>query len=167
MDVSRFSIEYGLCSRIETARAECGCDQAVLQQIYNLPVRKSHAVRRLGSYVARGGEPIEIRLQFALEETKLVETFLHELAHCLDHLTNQNGKPYRRAHGPGWQRWASALGILPERCGESEALRQLHAQRLRVVAICKKCGFELQRLKRLPRNRKYSHTDCGGTFKMI
>jgi hypothetical protein len=159
MNVSRFSIEYDLCARIEAAQAECGCAQVVLEKIYNLPVRKSHAVRRLGSYVARGGEPIEIRLQFVLEETKLVETFLHELAHCLDHQTNQNGKPYRRAHGSGWQRWASALGIAPE--------QQLHAQRLKVVAICKKCGFELQRLKRLPRNRKYSHTDCGGTFKLI
>lgn len=167
MDVSRFSTEYGLGARIEAAQDECGCDQAVLTRIYNLPVRKSHAVRRLGSYVARGGEPVEIRLQFALEEPKLVETFLHELAHCLDHLTNQKGKPYRRAHGPGWRRWASALGIVPERCGESEALQQLHAQRLKVVAVCKKCGFELQRIKRLPRKRKYSHTDCGGTFKMI
>ena len=106
-----------------------------------------------------------IRLQFAQEDGMLVETFLHELAHCLDHLTNQSGRPYRRAHGTGWRRWAEALQIAPERCGESEALQKLHASRLKVVAVCKRCGFELRRVRRLPRRRRYSHVECGGVFR--
>jgi hypothetical protein len=166
MDIASFSDEKGLVKRIETALFECGYDRHLLQKIAHLPVQRSHAVRRLGSYVARGGEPVAIRLQFAQEDALLVETFLHELAHCLDHQTNQSGKTYRRAHGAGWQRWAAALQIAPERCGESEALKQLHASRLKVVAVCKRCGFELKRLRRLPRRRRYSHNGCGGMFKL-
>ena len=165
MNVASFCNERGLDKRIASAIQSCGYDNGLLQQVAELPVRRSHAVRRLGSYVTRGGVPVAIRLQFAQEEEVLIETFLHELAHCLDHLTNQNGKPYRRAHGEGWRRWATALQIAPERCGESEAMQQLHASRLKVVAVCKRCGYKLKRLRRLPHRRRYTHVGCGGSFK--
>ena len=167
MNITEFAAEKGLQQRIETALNLRCLEHSLLDRISSLPIKKSHAVRRLGSYVARRGEPVEIRLQFALEEHLLIETFLHELAHCLDHLTNQAGQPYRRAHGKGWQEWAVALGIVPSRCGVSAALNEIHEKRLKVVAVCKKCGFELKRLKRLARNRKYIHPECGGRLKLV
>jgi len=167
MNISEFAGEKGLQQRIETALNLQCFEFSLLDKISSLPIKKSHAVRRLGSYVARRGEPVEIRLQFALEEHLLIETFLHELAHCLDHLTNQTGQPYRRAHGKGWQEWAVALGIVPSRCGKSAALNEIHEKRLKIVAVCKKCGFELKRLKRLARNRKYIHPECGGRLKLV
>ena len=165
MTIDRFVTEQGLEGRIADALVRRGCDPGLFGQIAEVPVLRSHAVRRLGSYVTKGGEPVAIRLQFVQEEMRLVETFLHELAHLFDHVTNQQGKPYRRAHGEGWRQWAQALQIAPELCGDSEALRQLHIDRLKVVAVCKRCGFELKRLRRLPRRRRYSHVDCGGTFR--
>lgn len=165
MTVGGFSSAHGLDDRISDALARRGCGRELLGRIADVPVLRSHAVRRLGSYVTRGGEPVAIRLQFAQEEERLVETFLHELAHLFDHLTHQPGKLYRRAHGDGWRRWALALQIAPVLCGDSEALRQLHVSRLKVVAVCKRCGYELRRLRRLPRRRRYSHVGCGGTFR--
>ncbi len=166
MDIARFIKEKGLERRIADALAACGRGQELVDTIAHLPVKKSHAVKRFGSYIARGGEPVAIRLQFALEEAELVETFLHELAHCLDHLANQGGRPYRRAHGEGWRRWARALGISPERCGRSDALRQLHERRLKLVAVCRKCGCEVRRLRRLAGGRTYVHVGCGGRLQL-
>ena len=161
MNVEKLSAKLNLEARIESALAVNG-KSALPDRVATLPVRRSHALKRLGSYVAHGDNPVEIRLQFVVEEEVLVDTFLHELAHCLDHLFNQPGKRYRSAHGHGWKRWAEALGIDPVRCGESTTLKRLHAERVKVVAVCKRCGFELKRLKRLPRNRRYLHPECGG-----
>ena len=167
MQVNAFIEQYSLRSRVETALIELDADLSLLDEIGLLPVRKSRAVRRFGAYVTKGREPVEIRLQFALELPELVETFLHELAHCLDHMTLQKGQPYRKAHGKGWQRWASALGVAPNRCCKSDVLTRLQEEKMKVVAICRKCGYELKRLRRLPQKRKFVHTDCGGHFKLL
>ena len=167
MDVTEFLAENKLIHRVESALSSTGHGSGLLADVGGLPIRKSRAVRRMGAYVTRDESPVEIRLQFALPENELVETFLHELAHCFDHLTNQPGKRYRRAHGPGWKLWARALGIDPVRCGESRTLNHLYKRRLRIVAVCRKCGFELRRVRRLPRNRKYLHPECGGKFRPL
>lgn len=136
--------------------------QSLLDRLLPLPVRPSHALRSLGSYVARAGQPLCIRLQFAQSPDQLQETLLHELAHACDHLTNQPGQRYRRAHGPGWQAWAKTLGIDPRRSGHCPELERLHRQRLKVVAICQRCGAEIRRTRRLPARRRYLHPECGG-----
>jgi len=167
MTVAEFIAEKKLQSRIHSACERLLTDATILPRVEAVPIRKSRALRRLGSYVERDGKPREIRLQFAQEEESLVDTFLHELAHCFDHLANQSGKSYRLAHGSGWKAWAEALGIEPVRCGESRQLRSLAESRLKVVAVCERCGFELHRLRRLPRRRRYLHIQCGGRFKVI
>jgi predicted SprT family Zn-dependent metalloprotease len=139
-----------------------------LEKIAPIPIQKSRATRRLGAYVSRGGEPVCIRLQFAQEPDNLKQTFLHEVAHACDHLSRKGWhKPYRRAHGPCWKSWAKALGISPKSCGESEAVRALHQQRLKLVAVCQKCGTEFHRVRRLNRNRNYTHQQCGGRIKTV
>jgi len=134
----------------------------LLARLLQLPVRPSHALRSLGAYVTRGGQPYGIRLQFAQSPDQQRETLLHELAHACDHLTNQPGQRYRRAHGPGWQAWAVALGIDPQRTGHSPELESLHRQRLKVVAVCQRCGAEIRRIRRLSARRRYLHPECGG-----
>lgn len=167
MQISIFIEQYNLQPRIDAALTKIGVDPSLFGEIATLPIVKSRAVRRFGSYVANGAEPVEIRLQFALETPELIETFLHELAHCLDHQTFQKGFPYRRAHGKGWRRWALALGISTDRCGSSETLMRLREERLKVVAVCNKCGFELRRLRRLPKKGRFIHTECGGKLRML
>ncbi len=135
---------------------------ALIAQLAALPVKRSHAVQRLGSYVARGALPVMIRLQFAQEKEQLRQTYLHELAHACDHLTHQKGSPYRQAHGPGWQSWMAAFGLPAERVGQSDALTTLREQRLKVVAICRTCGLEIRRLRRFDKRKRYVHTECGG-----
>ena len=141
--------------------------EKLLQQIADLPIQPSRATRSLGAYVSKAGLPVCIRLQFAQEAETLRDTFLHELAHLCDHLCNQSGKRYRRAHGPDWQQWAQLLGIEPKRCGRSAALEKLYQQRLKPVAICQSCGAEFQRTRRLNRRRKYFHSNCGGRLQHL
>ncbi len=139
----------------------------LLAEIAALPVRSSRAARSLGAYVSKVSKPVCIRLQFAQEAENLKQTFLHEVAHLCDHLTNQPDRRYRRAHGPGWQVWAKALGTSVECRGESVAMTRLRQQRLRLVAICQQCGEEFWRLRRLNRRQKYIHPKCGGPLKTL
>lgn len=139
----------------------------LLAKIATLPVHRSCATRSLGTYVSRSGEPFCIRLQFALEQGLLKETFLHELAHACDHLSNQPGRSYRRAHGPGWKGWAAALGIEGRTRVESEVLSRLYQEKLKPVAVCRRCGAELQRVRRLSRRHTYIHQTCGGRLEPL
>ena len=141
--------------------------EKLLAEVSTLPVYKSRATRTLGTYVSKNGKPYCIRLQFALEQELLKETFLHELAHVCDHRHNQNNRPYRRAHGPGWKRWATALGIEGKVRGKSEVLSQLYMERLKTVAICHSCGAEFKRLRRLNQKQSYTHLACGGRLVVI
>jgi len=138
----------------------------LLAQLADLPVKRSRATRRLGSFAVQNGKPLCIRLQFSQEPENLKQTFLHEIAHVCDHLTRSLFRS-RRAHGPSWQAWAKVLGTPAKSCGRSEALNQLHRQRLKLVAICQNCGAEFHRVRRLSRNRKYYHSKCGGSLRPV
>ncbi len=169
MIVKQIAAEYQLWQQIETAvnGILTGKTASVLlEKIGQIPIQKSRATRRLGAYVSLGKEPICIRLQFAQEPENLKQTFLHEVAHACDHLSRKSGRQsHRRAHGSSWKAWAKELGISPQCCGESEAVRQLHQQRLKLVAVCQKCGAEFHRVRRLNRNRTYTHNRCGGKIQ--
>jgi predicted SprT family Zn-dependent metalloprotease len=165
MTVVSLAEELGLWTMVEAQiRKRLNAEQSsvLIGQLTHLPVKRSHAVQRLGSYVAKGSEPQAIRLQFAQEPEQLRLTFLHEIAHACDHLTHQSGRRYRRAHGTGWKNWMTAFDVPAERIGQSEAMVALREQRLRVVAVCRTCGAEIKRLRRFDRRKRYVHTQCGG-----
>lgn len=169
MTVARLAMELGLWDSIKARILEFAPDRSasLLEQLAVLPVRRSRATRSLGAYVSREGVPVCIRLQFAQESENLKQTLLHEIAHACDHLISQPGRHYRKAHGPAWQLWARALGTTADRRGNSEALRRLHQQRLKPVAVCRRCGAELLRVRRLNRRRSYLHVNCGGQLQLL
>jgi predicted SprT family Zn-dependent metalloprotease len=171
MTVKQIAEKFQLWSQIEVAVTEVLTDQPAenfLERIALIPILRSSATRRLGAYISMGGKPICIRLQFAQEPDNLQHTFLHEVAHACDHLSRKGGRQvYRRAHGATWKGWAKALGASTQCCGESEAVQALHQQRLKLVAVCQKCGIEFHRVRRLNRNRTYTHNQCGGKIKLI
>jgi hypothetical protein len=144
-------------------RAELGPDRgdAVLIQLQQLPLKKSQAVTRLGSYSCAGAKPLAIRLQFAQEEEQLKQTFLHEIAHFLDHQTRNPPGPYRNPHGRSWKYWLQLIGADQEN-SDSDAMRALYQERLKPVARCKRCGQLLRRLQRLPQKKRWLHRNCGG-----
>ena len=171
MTVKQHAEEWGLWQHIEFAVEGMIAKRSVagfLEKIASIPVQKSRATRRLGVYVSRGGEAVCIRLQFAQEPDNLKQTFLHEVAHACDHLSHKGWhKSYRRAHGPSWKSWAKALATSPHSCGESEAVRDLHQRRLKLGAVCQKCGAEFHRVRRLNRNGTYTHQQCGGRINRV
>ncbi len=169
MTVKQIADEFNLWQQIEIAANNILAEKSVsalLEGIARIPIHKSRATRRLGAYVSMGEKPICIRLQFAQEPDNLKQTFLHEVAHACDHLSRKKGyQSYQRAHGSSWKIWAKELGISPQCRGESPAVRQLHQQRLKLVAVCQKCGAEFHRVRRLNRNRSYTHNRCGGKIQ--
>jgi predicted SprT family Zn-dependent metalloprotease len=170
MTVKQFAIQGELWTQISGAIHGFLPEPAavnLLHRIADLPIQSSRAARSLGAYVSKSGLPVCIRLQFAQEPANLRETFMHELAHLCDHLCNQSGRRYRRAHGPHWRNWAKLLGIEPSRCGRSEALERLYQQRLKPVAICQNCGTEFRRTRRLNHRRNYFHSNCGGRLQPL
>ncbi|MEA3545355.1 MAG: SprT-like domain-containing protein [Thermodesulfobacteriota bacterium] len=171
MTLKQIADEIGLWQQIEIAVNALLMDATaavLLEQIASIPIRKSRATCRLGAYVSMGREPVCIRLQFAQEPDNLKQTFLHEVAHACDHLSRKGEyHSYRQVHGSGWKIWAAKLGISTQCSGESTAVSQLHQQRLKLVAICLNCGAEFHRVRRLNRNRNYTHQQCGGKIKRV
>lgn len=169
MTVKQLADELNLWQQIETAVESILKERSVadfLEVIAQIPIQGSRATRRLGAYVSKGGKAICIRLQFAQEPDNLKQTFLHEVAHACDHLSRKGGRqPHRQVHGSSWKVWTKELGISSQCCGESEAIRQLHQKRLKLVAICQKCGAEFHRVRCLNKNRTYTHNCCGGKIQ--
>jgi len=147
--------------------AVIGHQTELLETVGEMSVRPSRALTRLGSYVSRGGQPVCIRLQFAQEPEQLQETLLHEVAHACDHMVNQPGVSYRNPHGEGWRRWMAAFGAAKVTARRSAGLTVLYRQRLKVVAICSRCGEKIHRLRRFSRRRRYRHVGCGGLLKLV
>lgn len=139
----------------------------LLRCVADLPVVRSRSTRTLGCYVSRHAVPLCIRLQFKQEALLLQDTFIHEIAHLLDHLTNFEGRPYRGAHRVGWQCWVVALGGTPCRSAQSDALKELHQQRLKIVAVCTGCGKPVYRVRCLNWQRCYRHRECGGLLRIV
>ncbi len=171
MTVKHMADQFGLWPKIEAAAAVMLLKKGragFLADIAAIPVHKSRATRRLGVYVSRGRKAVCIRLQFAQEAESLCQTFLHEVAHACDHLSRRGWREeYRQAHGDSWKRWAQALGVSTATSGESAAVQKLHLQRLKLVGVCQKCGAEVHRVRRLNRNRIYTHNGCGGEIHKV
>ena len=100
---------------------------------------------------------------------ELEETFLHELAHAINHLLF-NG----RGHGRTWKEVMRALELEPTRLHSLDFLQEDHQlqavacrRRSEVDYLCEKCKFVWTRSRSLPRRRVYSHRNCGGIFSKI
>lgn len=167
--VETWSIQFDIWERVceVISREQTDLAEKILIQIAQVPVVRSRSTTTLGCYVSRYGMPCCIRLQFDQEPELLVQTFLHEIAHLIDHLVSFSGRSYRGAHRSGWTFWAIALGTSPCRTAKSERLAQQHQQRKKLVAVCSGCGESFYRIRRLNRNRTYLHKQCGSSLKPV
>lgn len=170
MTVKQLAEKLSLWQHIEgvaSATLGEGC-RLPLDVLARIPIVRSRATRRLGSYVSKGTKPVCIRLQFAQEPEVLKQTFLHEVAHACDHLfSTRFCRSYRRPHGPGWQGWAQALGVATQSFGYSPTVEALHRKRQKLVAVCQHCGAKFYRVRRLSKDRRYIHQRCGGLLRPV
>lgn len=91
----------------------------------------------------------------------VVETLGHEYAHLL--AVHRHG--VRAAnHGPFWQKAMLDLGLEPKVRHRYEVERNVPRQT--VTYSCVSCGKEFERSRRLPKNRKYVHANCGGALRL-
>ena len=92
---------------------------------------------------------------------KLRSTFVHEYAHLLAF-----ARFGRRGlnHGPAWQQAMRDLGADPQVYHRYDCQR--NQPRQIVEYTCSNCGIVIPRKRKLPRNRKYLHRNCGGTIAL-
>jgi len=99
---------------------------------------------------------------FVLKTPEAVrETLLHEYAHLL---AVHRAGPTAANHGPAWQRAMIDLGVKPEVRHTYQVERNVARQR--VTYVCVRCGIPIVRTRRLPKSKKYVHTDCGGSLRL-
>lgn len=160
----RPTIEEGLRKvALEFGRGEDEFAAAGFSALENWTVRPSRAVTRFGSISPNTRTLFLTSLDCSPHARR--DTILHEVAHVLAGALVAK----RENHGPRWRKIASALGAEPTRSGSdprfqtaSQALKQT---RLKVVARCNHCGFEIKRMRRTRRNwRRFLHLKCGGRF---
>lgn len=89
-------------------------------------------------------------------------TLLHEYAHLLAY--QRHGKAAAN-HGPGWRQAMRDLGLEP--VVRHHYACERNTARQSVVYRCRRCGVEFARSRRLPRNRKYVHANCGGALTLV
>jgi hypothetical protein len=147
----------------EIGRGEDEFVAAGLFALEQWTVRPSRAVTRFGS-ISPATKTLWLTSLDCSPRARR-DTILHEVAHVLTGALIAK----RENHGPGWRRVALALGAQPRRSGRDPrfhaASRALRATRLKVVARCDRCGFEIKRMRRSRRNwRRFLHLKCGGRF---
>jgi predicted SprT family Zn-dependent metalloprotease len=129
-------------------------------------VRQSKAISRFGSISPRTRILRITSLDCSPEARR--DTILHEVAHILTAALLTK----KEKHGPQWQRIALALGATPRARGDDERFRVaagiLREARLKVVARCEGCGYEIKRMRRSHRSwSRYVHRPCGGRLRAI
>jgi len=94
------------------------------------------------------------------DEARLRDTLVHEYAHLLAY--QRHG---RRGvgHGAPWKQAMFDLGAAPKVRHDYEVQR--NSRRQEVAYQCQRCGALVLRSRKLPKRRRYIHTDCGGTIK--
>jgi predicted SprT family Zn-dependent metalloprotease len=160
----RPTIEAGLRKLAsEIGRGEDEFAAAGFSALEHWTVRPTRAVTRFGSISPNTKTLWLTSLDCSPRARR--DTILHEVAHVLTGALIAK----RENHGPRWRRIALALGADPRRAGSDPRFRAasqaLRATRLKVVARCNRCGFEIRRMRRSQRNwRRFLHLKCGGRF---
>ncbi len=170
--LTRFLESEGLRPKVEDAlrkvalefgRGEDEFAAAGISALEAWTVRPSRAVTRFGSISPATRTLWLTSLDCSPRARR--DTILHEVAHVLTGALVAK----RENHGPAWRKIASALGAEPTRSGRDPRFRAaseaLRATRLKVVARCNRCGFEIKRMRRTRRDwRRFLHLRCGGRF---
>ena len=175
LELSRFLESEGLREAIDLGLRGVAGDfgreseefaRAGMAALEGWQVRPSRAISRFGSISPRTRILRITSLDCSPEARR--DTILHEVAHILTAaLVTKHEK-----HGPDWQRIASALGAHPRSRGEDERFRVaaqvIRDTRLKVVARCEGCGFEIKRMRRSHRRwSRFVHRPCGGRLRAV
>lgn len=93
---------------------------------------------------------------------KLRLTLLHEYAHLL--AFERHGRKAAN-HGIYWKQAMLDLGLEPRVRHTYECARNKPRQTVRYR--CQRCGAQIERSRKLPRNRRYVHANCGGGLRLF
>lgn len=95
------------------------------------------------------------------DEQSIVDTLIHEYAHLL--AVVRHGMR-AAGHGAAWQQAMKDLGREPKVRHDYPVERNVPRQS--VVYVCTRCGRNIERSRRLPKRRRYVHSNCGGDLRL-
>lgn len=105
---------------------------------------------------------IGLSTRLITDENRLYDTLLHEYAHLL--AVARYG--IRGAgHSEGWKEAMIDLGLEPNVRHRYEVER--NGKKQQVVYQCSRCKEQFIRSRRLPKNKRYYHVNCGGLIRFI
>jgi predicted SprT family Zn-dependent metalloprotease len=107
------------------------------------------------AYYDRGA--IALSRLLLIDEARVRDTLCHEYAHLL--AVHRRGR-VAAGHGKHWKQAMADIGA-PARIYHSFPA-QRNQKRQQVGYRCERCGAVIVRWRRLPHNRRYVHTKCGG-----
>lgn len=112
------------------------------------------------AYYGRG--VIGLSWKVLKDEASVLSTLTHEYAHLL--AVARHGSA-GAGHGPAWRQAMMDLGQEVKVHHNYEVERNVSRQKVHYV--CRKCGANIQRSRRLPSRRKYLHVGCGGEIRLL
>ena len=105
---------------------------------------------------------IGLSTRLITDEERLYDTLLHEYAHLL--AVVRYG--IRGAgHSAGWKEAMRDLGLSPVVRHKYEVER--NGKKQQVIYQCARCKEQFVRVRRLAKNKRYYHVNCGGQIKFI
>lgn len=107
---------------------------------------------------------IEVHKCVFADPDQMRDTLAHEIAH------HWAGIP--SGHNWVWKAHARALGHSGNRCATAQAAQSIGITRppkrpLKIVAECERCDYVIERRRRLPNSKQYTHRGCGGRIKTV
>jgi hypothetical protein len=147
--------------------------EEVLDFLGTVEVKPTRALGKYGSAQIHqlGLIPPEMRITvLPLSAWKRQDTIRHEVAHLVAwHVFG----PQIRTHGREWQAAAKALGATPQARHYDPAFmaaaNEIQESRLKIVARCVECGFEILATRRTSKYARnlYRHRHCGGRIAPV
>jgi hypothetical protein len=162
-------VEQGIRAVCEFRDAHVDWTVSVRGYLLGVEVRPTRALTRYGSASPRGAGLIRIT-SLDISGWKRRDTILHEIAHLVTHhLYARTVEP----HGKQWRAVATLLGAEPSATGAdpvfAEAIEKAREKRLKIVARCAECGYEILATRRTSKytGTRYNHRGCGGLIVVV
>ncbi len=175
MNIKRMATTVGADWNDIVARLSARLSEAEIEAVGSLPALvNGRLTRSLGRVFVNRSSRMPTKLELSRQllgrgtPQEITDVFLHEVAHVAADIFKVREQSLETAHGPIWARFARCLGVAASATAQTsygtEARAERRASSLKVVAICDRCLFKLEKTRRLNRRRTYSHRQCGGKF---
>lgn len=113
--------------------------------------------------LAHGSRQITLaKKMFAEGINEVLDTFLHELGHVLNHHEMKIKRVPRKSHGLEWRQWCHVIGLPHVKQFHKIAAMKPRTRKRKVVGHCHTCETQIWQRKKLNKKITYICLQCKG-----